>query len=136
MEELKFPSDNRENEGCKNTEKPPKRNSKDDLAEVRQKTRRDQWPRSCVSPVLHGHTLTWRSPAQRGPLCPPLISVTAPALANGASAGVTDRGSKCAARLGFCLHPGRHPGRSCPPTWAQGRQMHPSPHTPAGRRKA
>ena len=35
MEGLEFPSDNRENEGWKNTEKPPKGNSiQYDLAEV------------------------------------------------------------------------------------------------------
>ena len=85
MEGLEFPSDNKENEGWKNTEKPPKGNSiQDDLAEVGQKTRLNQRS-SALCYLCYSHTLTWRSPAQRVHLRPPLVSVTAPALANGTS---------------------------------------------------
>ena len=113
MEGLEFPSDNTENEGWKNTEKPPKGNSiQDDLAEVGQKTRLNQRS-SPLCYLCYSHTLTWRSPAQRVYLRPPLVSVTAPALANG-TWGLTDRGSKCATQLGFCHHPGHHLGSCCP----------------------
>lgn len=100
-----------------------------------QKTRRDQGPQSSVLSELHGNTSTWCSPAQAGPSAR-LSSQSQHLPSQWASAGATDRGSECAARLGFCLRPDATreelPLRRGP----METEMHPSPHTLAGRRKA